>query len=391
MEAPAPEPSLKAGHLVILVHGINTRALWMDKIKPALERAGFVVAPTSYGKFGLLRFLSPFVSMRSKAISRVAADIRTAKQSYKQTFGVEPGSMSVISHSFGTYMVSRILIERPEFVWRRVIFCGSVVREDFDFDGVLERFSHPLLNEIGTKDYWPALAESVGWGYGSVGSTGFNRPPVETRWHKGLRHSDFLTERFCDRYWIPFLHGEKPVPADDGTDLPFGVRALTSLPLRWLIATLLPAAAALLIWSVLGALLVVPPWWWTAPVVGTKEQRLAQLAQSARLPDDAERPPLLSLHGTWRLLANGETVRFYVVGYWNKATFSYFGDTMLSVSARDDDNIVVIGNGLRCYYKMKVLSAVDMTWTATRSAKGFFTEPLVNERCPASTSLRRIK
>src|SRR5262249_47675039 len=54
-------------HLVVLVHGINTRALWMGEIKPALEAAGFAVAPTSFGKFSVLRFLMPFASLREKA------------------------------------------------------------------------------------------------------------------------------------------------------------------------------------------------------------------------------------------------------------------------------------------------------------------------------------
>jgi hypothetical protein len=59
-------------HLIILVHGINTRALWMGEVKPALEAAGFAVAPTSFGKFSVLRFLMPFASLREKAIRRVA-------------------------------------------------------------------------------------------------------------------------------------------------------------------------------------------------------------------------------------------------------------------------------------------------------------------------------
>jgi hypothetical protein len=45
-----------------------------------------------------------------------------------------------------------------------IIFCGSVVRDDFEFDKVLDRFEVPLLNEVGTRDFLPALGESAGWG-----------------------------------------------------------------------------------------------------------------------------------------------------------------------------------------------------------------------------------
>jgi len=223
----------------------------MYEVKPALERAGFSVAATSYGKFGIPRFLLPFRKLRSKAVRDVIRDIRTAIEVHQKRFGTTPKKMSVISHSFGTYLISRILVDYPEFTWDRIIFCGSVVREDFPFSKeILYRFNDPLLNEVGTKDFLPALAESAGWGYGSVGSTGFNRPPVETRWHHGLGHSDFLTAHFCNSFWIPFLRGAKPISADKPTDLPMWIRGIVIFPLRWIIPIVLTfgalsAAAAL--------------------------------------------------------------------------------------------------------------------------------------------------
>jgi hypothetical protein len=145
----------------------------------------------------------------------------------------------VIAHSFGTFAIGSILKEHSEFKWHRIIFCGSVVRDDFPFDQVLDRFDTPLVNEVGTRDYLPALAESAGWGYGSVGSTGFNRPPVETRWHYGFKHSDFLTPKFCNEFWVPFLRGEQLKKADTATRMPVWVRILIFLRLRWLIPFLL--------------------------------------------------------------------------------------------------------------------------------------------------------
>jgi hypothetical protein len=213
----------------------------MGEVKPALEKAGFFVVPTSYGRFGVPRFLSPFIWLRQEAIRRVASDIRLGIRSYKQMKRKEPQHLSVIAHSFGTYVVGRILLQFPEFTWDRVIFCGSVVRDNFPFDQVLERFHHPLINEVGSRDFWPALAESAGWGYGSVGSTGFNRPPVETRWHKGFRHSDFLSDKFCTAFWTPFLEGERPKRADKPVELPLWIRAIAWFPLRWILAGLVVA------------------------------------------------------------------------------------------------------------------------------------------------------
>ncbi|MGY3499457.1 esterase/lipase family protein [Bradyrhizobium sp. USDA 4471] len=252
LDRPTTTPSNGAAdHLVVLVHGINTRALWMDEVKPALESAGFTVAPTSYGQFSILRFLAPFLWLRNKPVERVAKAVRTAIRSYKNSNGGNaPKKMSVISHSFGTYIVGRLLTDFQDLEWYRVIFCGSVVREDYPLDKVLNQFTSPLLNEIGTRDFLPALAESAGWGYGSVGSTGFNAPPVETRWHHGYRHCDFLTQDFCKTYWIPFLQGQRPAPADPPMKMPLWIRLLAMLPLRWIILAIEALVLAAIIYFV---------------------------------------------------------------------------------------------------------------------------------------------
>jgi pimeloyl-ACP methyl ester carboxylesterase len=227
-------------HLVILVHGINTRALWTNDIKSALRKAGFVVEATSYGKFGVPRFLLPFNFFRRTAIERVARAITTANSLHR------PSKLSVISHSFGTFVVAHILADHPEFKFERIIFCGSVVRDDFRLDQNLNRFSQPLLNEVGSRDFLPALAESASWGYGSVGSNGYNAVGVETRWHKGFSHSDFLTGEFCNRFWVPFLQNGRIIPGDPSSQLAWYIRLLTALPIRWLQPILLIAILLLL-------------------------------------------------------------------------------------------------------------------------------------------------
>jgi hypothetical protein len=148
-----PGRPIEPDHLVILVHGINTWAHWMAEIKPVLESAGFAVAPTSYDKYGVPRFLAPFPQLRRKAIERVENNIRIAIRRHRKDSGSDPKRMSVICHSFGTYVISHILTN-PEFQWHRVIFCGSVVRSDFQFDKAEKQFDAPLLNEVGTNDFW---------------------------------------------------------------------------------------------------------------------------------------------------------------------------------------------------------------------------------------------
>lgn len=225
-DAPSSARS-NAKHLVILMHGINTRALWTYQVKPALEEAGFTVAATSYGRYSVVRFLLPFGLYRRAAKRRVLDLVRTAIAAN------DPEKVSVISHSFGTYLMARILAEDPDITWNRIIFCGSVVRETFPLEHYRGRFEKPILNEVGTRDFWPAVAESAGWGYGSIGSHGLNHPLADTRWHEGFTHSDFLTKDFATKFWAPFLENGKIVPASPASALPRWIRLITWLPLRY--------------------------------------------------------------------------------------------------------------------------------------------------------------
>jgi len=86
---------------------------------------------------------------------------------------------SIIAHSFGTYVVAEILREKFTMQAERVIFCGSVLRYDFPFEQIDGRFKGEIINEVGTADPWPALAESVTTGYGAAGT--FTRAIVSAR------------------------------------------------------------------------------------------------------------------------------------------------------------------------------------------------------------------
>ena len=187
-------------HVVVLVHGIRDHALWQNQIGLKLSKEGFKVERTNYGRLNLIEFLTPIGYFRRRAVGSVWKQIRMVRQKY----GV--ASISVIAHSFGTYVISRMMREEFDIKFNRVIFCGSVVKYDFPFEQVNSRFCDPILNDVGTRDVWPAMAESVTLGYGSAGTYGFHRPLVLDRWHNGAGHNFFLKDdRFCEKFWIPFL------------------------------------------------------------------------------------------------------------------------------------------------------------------------------------------
>jgi CRP-like cAMP-binding protein len=198
-------------HLVILVHGIRTFAPWEQALKPALIKAGLKVESTNFEYFDVIRFLMPFEGFRRKKIALVQRQLR-------QAIRLHPNAIvSIIAHSFGSYIVAEILAEEPDILVHRVIFCGSTVPSDHRFVRQIGAWvKTQVVNDVGSKDVWPALAMSITSGYGHTGTYGFRIPAVKDRWFAGFEHSDFLKPEFCEKNWIPFLT-KGTVPMDEAS------------------------------------------------------------------------------------------------------------------------------------------------------------------------------
>lgn len=94
----------------------------------------------------------------------------------------------------------------------------------------------PILNEVGTSDPWPAVAESVTTGCGSAGTYGFRRPGVRDRFHNGAGHGYFLNSTFCNKYWVPFLNTGMIVPGDLPAEMPpLWVRLISIFKIKYVL------------------------------------------------------------------------------------------------------------------------------------------------------------
>jgi hypothetical protein len=225
--------------VVVLIHGIRDYALWQNTIRSTLEEAGFKVEPTNYGRFNLIKFLLPIWFFRRQAIEDVWKQIRVVAQNNRNR------PISIIAHSFGTFVVSHLMEEGFDLEFHRIIFCGSVIPYKFEFEQLQDRFSAPIINEVGTRDIWPAVAESVTTGYGSAGTYGFRRPLVRDRWHNGAGHGYFLKADFCQKFWVPFLrNGEIVSTAEEAESPKVWLQILSIFKLKYILLALLAAALA---------------------------------------------------------------------------------------------------------------------------------------------------
>lgn len=223
--------------LILVVHGIRDRAAWFNTVRQLIEGETTRVLGHKYGYFSALRFLAPWDSAK--------VPLQRLKKFYDDATTQYPeAQVSVIAHSFGSYLVTRLMMEDDEVRLHRVLLCGCVVEQGFDWSTIKDQIGDAtdqdkrdyIVNDCGNGDVWPVLAQASGWRYGNAGTDGFGGVFVTDRIHKG-GHGLFFDKRFIRKYWVPYLHRGAIVKAEgnivQGENIPWWIRLLGALPLRW--------------------------------------------------------------------------------------------------------------------------------------------------------------
>lgn len=214
----------KLRKLVLVIHGIRDQGEWMEMVKERLQSSDVVVQPIDFEDLDAFRFMTGFGV--SGVIAKVLTKIRKAKADH---VGAE---LMVIAHSFGTFVVSRILREESDIRFDRAIFCGSVIPRDFRFD--LVPHCPKIVNECGGRDIWPVVAQgfSFRYKYGAAGVWGLRTSGIEDRFHDSA-HSDYLTPEFVDSFWKPYVDHNELVPSPFQSKRRSTPRGVTFLGYGW--------------------------------------------------------------------------------------------------------------------------------------------------------------
>jgi hypothetical protein len=240
-------------HTVVLIHGIRTQGEWQQRAAAALESDPSIrVVPMRYGFFDVVRFLVPIRSLRRRPIAYITKLMR-------DEIVRKPRRLSVVAHSFGTFIVSEILEQENEIELYRLILCGSIVRDDFPWEHLRDRLARgerahwQVVNDCGMRDPWPVFAQSMTWGYGASGRFGFGHGRVKDRFHD-VDHSGFFTEQFVRDYWLPYLtDGHIAAGRVHRPTNPWALSVLTVFRLRYVIVPAVVAGAAGLAFLLYGA------------------------------------------------------------------------------------------------------------------------------------------
>jgi hypothetical protein len=134
-------------------------------------------------------------------------ELRTLRTKYPNA------DISIVAHSFGTYIVSQILSEETDIQIHRLQLCGSIISLKYRWDKVVSRITGKVVNDAGTSDYWPVMASLLSWGYGASGVFGFKTISVKDRYHD-CGHSDFFSDEHMSKYWVPLLVDGQVVLSD---------------------------------------------------------------------------------------------------------------------------------------------------------------------------------
>lgn len=184
--------------ILVLIHGIRTDAVWHDDLQSVVEAEGVKIkkiVQINFGFFSTPRFLW---WGRGKALDHVTEQLRVIKSDYPTDRFV------VIAHSFGTYLITKILDKFSDIRIDHLVLCGAVVRQKFPWHRLPNWPKEGVVNDCGTKDPWPIFAKIITFGFGASGRFGFQSVKVKNRYHD-IDHSGFFNHDFFKKFWLPLI------------------------------------------------------------------------------------------------------------------------------------------------------------------------------------------
>jgi hypothetical protein len=245
-------PANKGGveHVIILIHGMWSYATWAQAVAEALGGPNIQVVAPRYGWYSIPRFVAPWFA-GAAAQQRVYREFLSAKREHPDA------KISVIAHSLGTFLFTRILKEYQDIQVWRAILCGSVVKQDFEWERVAAQLGEKnvpdktgrIVNDCGNRDWLPVLAAWTGFRYGNAGTDGFGSTYVVDRFHAG-GHGLFFDPGFISEYWKPFIDRGYPESgkANQGEGVPWYFRWALRVRLPLLLVIVAAIIAAIIFW-----------------------------------------------------------------------------------------------------------------------------------------------
>lgn len=201
--------------VIVPIHGIRTHADWMPHLSLLASASGWAVAPYVYG------YRSALILRDEPEKQKIIGGFRDWLSTVKDNFD---GPISIIAHSFGSYIIGRYLIEASDLSteFDAIILCGSILNKNYDWERHLaDAKVGKVLNVISEKDEWVKFLPEGGVKYiakdklfGKAGCEGFNYQGERMTQIKSslLTHNNIIKTDIINGQWLPFLklaHGSQ--------------------------------------------------------------------------------------------------------------------------------------------------------------------------------------
>jgi hypothetical protein len=184
-------------HVLICIHGIRDDGAWCNSTATALGDfldSKIEIICVRYDR------VSSYGFILGRNRDAIKLDVIDQINFVKRSFPESP--ISVLAHSNGTKVLAEIIPDLDfELEW--IFLCGSVchIRDVNN----LRKVSRVPVNDVGTKDWWPIIAEALRPSmFGATGTNGFYRFPVKDRFF-AYYHGQGTNEEHIQNWILPTL------------------------------------------------------------------------------------------------------------------------------------------------------------------------------------------
>ncbi len=201
--------------ILVSIHGLLSRAEWNTEIAPIASSQDWIFAPYTYNTN------KPDLLFRPGKRFDVLEDFREWIYNLQTRF---EGDISIIAHSFGTYIIGAYLEgfgedECPPVTFNSIILTGSILNENFDWEKYRGLSVGSVYNTIAPNDefvkYMPEteLKRFIGMSntFGQAGIKGFNNesPMLTQSSFEIFTHTNTIKRDIIEQKWMPFLNADR--------------------------------------------------------------------------------------------------------------------------------------------------------------------------------------
>lgn len=204
--------------LLVVIHGINTRAHWLSNLIPAANSQGWIVAPFIYDNPKSLLMIG---EKRQKVVEKFREWVYELRNKYN------PSDISVLCHSFGTYIITKYIegfASVDGFLPIQInslILTGSIIRPDYDWNVHIPKRIGRVLNIVAggddavkfmpTKEWKKLVGMDALFGQGAIEGVKNESSNVENRKLNILTHTNIFKDDIIEQVFLPYLNANNGI------------------------------------------------------------------------------------------------------------------------------------------------------------------------------------